>query len=378
MPRKLTKEEFITRAKEKHGDRYSYDNVKYVNNSTPVFITCKIHGDFPQIPQDHMKGSGCPYCAKEAKTDTLDEFIVKSKEVHGDKYNYDKVEYKGNNEKVVITCPIHGDFLMTPHIHKNGHGCNKCAIENDIRRKTKTTEGVVNEFIDVHGDRYSYDKVRYVNDITPVTITCPIHGDFLMTPHNHKIGHGCDKCVKEKQAKERRMTMEEFVAKAMTKHGDKYDYSNTIINGNSRTKVKIKCNTCGTIFEQQINSHLTGCGCPKCNESHLETVTSILLEKHNIEYEPQKTFPWLKNKRKMYLDFFLPEYNIAIECQGIQHYKTHGVFNEEKVKYTQQNDILKYKLCTEHSIPIYYIKYNDDTEEKINELISKIHEGKYR
>ena len=241
---------------------------------------------------------------------TKEEFVTRAKEKHGNKYNYDKVEYKGNNEKVIITCPKHGDFPQTPHNHKAGQGCPECKKEKLSKLYTMTKKEFIFKAMKIHGDTYSYNNIEWDGYDKKVMITCQKHGDFPQTP----------------------------------------------------------------------KKHLRGQGCPKCNESHLETVTSILLEKHNIKYEPQKTFPWLKNKRKMHLDFFLPEYNIAIECQGIQHYLEYPtwVFTEESISDIKQRDSTKHSLCQEYGIPIYYIKYNDDIEEKINELISKIHEGKYR
>lgn len=117
-----------------------------------------------------------------------------------------------------------------------------------------------------------------------------------------------------------------------------------------------------------------GCGCDKCGSSHLETKMRLLLEQNNIKYEPEKTFSWLKNKREMPLDFYLPEYNIAIECQGEQHYltKERGYYTKEKLHNIKQRDELKYILCQEHNIQIHYIKYNEDINENMNKFIKSL------
>lgn len=125
-----TTEDFIRRAKEVHGDTYNYDKTEYTRNKEKVTITCPIHGDFTQFPSDHLYGRGCPKCGEEksrqSRRKTNDDFITKAKEVHGDKYNYDKTNYEYSNQKVIITCPIHGDFTQTPNDHLSGKGCAKC------------------------------------------------------------------------------------------------------------------------------------------------------------------------------------------------------------------------------------------------------------
>jgi hypothetical protein len=138
-----TTDEFIRKAKEVHGDKYNYDKTNYVRSNEKVTITCPIHGDFMQIPSEHLRGKGCPICGEEKRKQnrrkTNNDFISKAKEVHGDKYNYDKTNYEYSNQKVIITCPIHGDFMQTPNDHIAGRGCPKC-------RESKG-EKYVNEFL---------------------------------------------------------------------------------------------------------------------------------------------------------------------------------------------------------------------------------------
>ena len=94
MSKKKTTEEFIKEAKEKHGNKYDYSKVEYINNHTKVCIICPEHGEFWQFPQDHLKGRGCICCAGVKKLTTSD-FIEQAKKIHGDKYDYSKVIYKG-------------------------------------------------------------------------------------------------------------------------------------------------------------------------------------------------------------------------------------------------------------------------------------------
>lgn len=126
-----TKEEFLQKAKEIYGNKYDYSNINYVNNKTKVCIICPIHGKFWQTPTLHINGKcGCFKCAAEErgklKLKTTEQFITEAKAIHGDRYDYSKVNYTGYNSKVEIICPIHGSFFQTPREHLRGAGCQKC------------------------------------------------------------------------------------------------------------------------------------------------------------------------------------------------------------------------------------------------------------
>jgi hypothetical protein len=120
-----TIDKFIQDAKEVHGEIYDYSEVKYIGSHTNVIIKCKEHGDFEQTPSSHLRGSGCPICTgKQLKT--IDKFIQDAKDVHGDKYDYSEVKYIGSHTKVIIKCKEHGEFLQTPNNHLRGQDCPKC------------------------------------------------------------------------------------------------------------------------------------------------------------------------------------------------------------------------------------------------------------
>lgn len=135
---------FIARAFEMYGDSYDYTNTIYINSSTKVAIRCKVHNAvFYVLPSNHLKygKGGCPMCANEArlvllssnsktiKEEAAKSFIGKAKTVHGDKYDYSKVLYAGSGAKVIIICPIHGEFLQTPNGHISGKcGCPTCGV----------------------------------------------------------------------------------------------------------------------------------------------------------------------------------------------------------------------------------------------------------
>src|SRR5690606_41518591 len=97
--KKLDTESFIKKAREVHGDKYDYSKVEYKNKKTKVCIICPIHGDFWQLPGNHTnQRNGCPMCVGDQKSDA-ERYIKKVREVHGDKYDYSKVEYKHKKTK---------------------------------------------------------------------------------------------------------------------------------------------------------------------------------------------------------------------------------------------------------------------------------------
>ena len=196
--KKYDTETFIKKSKEIFGDKYNYDKVKYINSVTPVTITCKKHGDFLLKPNYHLSGRGCPMCGNERKGEnkriTKDEFILRSKEIHGDKYDYSLVEYKNGNTPVKIICPIHGVFGQKPNEHLQKHGCPICGIKKRSETFILSQDEFINRAKEKHGDKYDYNESEYVKGNIPVKIICPTHGTFYQKPYYHLSGCGCRKC----------------------------------------------------------------------------------------------------------------------------------------------------------------------------------------
>ena len=366
---------FIERAKKIHGDKYDYSKVDYVNNHTKVCIICPIHGEFWQNPANHLRGQGCRKCAVDSAkiryAKPKSAFIEKAKKVHESKYDYSKVEYINNHTKVCIICPKHGEFWQTPRAHLGGNGCSKCKGEKTKERQTLTTNEFIEKAKKVHRSKYDYSKVKYINTKTKVCIICPKHGEFWQRPNDHLKGKGCYECNANKVSNEIVFTLQ-----AKQVHGDKYDYSK-VNYVNNKKKVCIICPKHGE-FWQTPHAHLGGNGCPKCRTSKLENDLKKELENNNIHFEQQKSFDWLFSNKKLHLDFYLPDYNVAIECQGIQHFKSVKQFGGDKNLELQINrDKIKQNLCQENDIKVLYwsnigIEYPYKVFEDINELIKAI------
>lgn len=305
---------------------------------------------------------------------STEECIKQSIEVHGEIYDYTKSVNLGVKIKTCIIChkinsitgEEHGEFWQTFDNHiNNKRGCPRCS------GLLKTTDDIISECINTHGDIYQYNDTIYKGKKEKIEIFCPIegHGTFWQFPDNHIKGHGCPKCVHRYKT-----NSEEFIEKAIKIHGDKYDYSK-VVYVNAKSKVCIICRKCGKYFWQTPNKHLLKQGCVCHKQTKLELEIENFLIKNNIKYEVEKTFKWLKNIKTnnlLRLDFFLPEYNIAIECQGIQHFKPVKWFGGEKgLKQTQNRDKIKKELCEQNNIKILYYNYNKKTTKKLEDILNE-------
>jgi len=204
MTAKCTTEQFIESAKAIHGDAYDYSKVVYVSSAKKVEVVCKVggHGSFWVQPQSHKTcKTGCPQCARirtiAGKALTQEKFIERSMEKHGNRYDYSQSVYSGSNKNVTIICNDHGPFEQTAHSHMTGHGCTQCAIDENTKRQSCSTESFVTKAKTVHGDKYDYNSVEYVSSQAKVKILCNIHKTFFwQDPSNHIQGAGCPHCGK--------------------------------------------------------------------------------------------------------------------------------------------------------------------------------------
>lgn len=350
---------FIIKAKEIHNNKYDYSKVEYVNAHTKVCIICPIHGEFWITPNSHLNGNGCAKCSSNKKM-TTEEFINRAKLIHGDKYDYSKVEYVNAQTKVCVICPIHGEFWVTPSNHLRERGCPKCrsrkklvsnySVSKPMKIKKHTNETFIERARKIHGDKYNYSKVEYINNKRKVCIICPIHGEFWVRADNFLNGQGCPKCGDLIKYEAKKTTIEDWIEAANKLHNNKYDYSK-VEYVNANTKVCIICPIHGE-FWQKPSAHLQGQGCPICNESILEREVKSLLIENGIKYRYRYHSEWLGS---LELDFYLPEYNVAIECQGLQHFEPIKHFGGLK-RYQRQliNDEEKKVLCEERNIKLLY------------------------
>ena len=365
---RYTTENFIERAKEIHGDKYDYSKVNCVNSYTKVCIICPIHGEFWQQPDKHLQGRGCPKCGLESMKKTLT---------------------KTTEQWVKDAKEIHGDeydYSKVKYIDAHTKVCIICSKHGEFwqepsshshgakcpkcakENSKSTTEKFIEKASKIHGDKYDYSKVNYINAQTNVCIICPKHGEFWQTPNNHLEGKGCKICGHNVK-----LTTEEFIRRAREIHGDKYDYSKVEYGGLEK-HVCIICPKHGE-FWQTPHHHILNfkCGCPRCNMSKLENFVVNVLNDNGIKFIHEcsrKDLPWLGRQR---LDIYIPNMKLCIECQGVQHFKpeSFGGKNDKNKSLEKNiiNDIKKFNKCLENNVKIIYVV--DDKKDVIDNAIYK-------
>lgn len=396
MASKMTKDDFIKKAKEIWGDKYNYSLVEYVNMKEKIDIIYN-NWIFKQSPMNHLLGKKCELIWN------TERFIYESKKIWGDKYDYSKVVLKSMNEKVIII--YNGvEYQQNATKHLMGRRCEKSIV-------LKTTDEFIKEAKAVWGDKYDYSLVEYKNSKKLVKIIFK-NKIYFQKPTQHLLGYRCERDSIKNQ--------DDFLRKCIERHGNKYDYSLVEYKG-SQNKVKIIFN--GVIYEQKagahlwskglvenvikkrtteefieiandihsnkynydkvdyinnnnyviINcpyhgdfkqsprSHLSGAGCPNCQESKGEKKIKKFLDRYNIKYTRQKKFDKCvsNNGRKLPYDFWIPSMNICIEFDGIQHFKPVDIFGgNESYQKQLENDQIKNKYCEENYINILRIRYD--------------------
>ncbi len=193
--KKLTTSEFIKRAKLIH-NKYDYSSSNYLGANIKLKIICLLHGEFEQTPYNHVrKKQGCPKCSGNILL-TTKIFIERAVLKHNNKYDYSLVNYINGDSKVKIICPSHGIFEQKAYNHLRGDGCLSCTGFKQL-----TNEDFIQKSIIIHGNKYDYSLVNYINQNTKVKIICPNHGEFLQNPNNHLNNNGCPICKESKGEK---------------------------------------------------------------------------------------------------------------------------------------------------------------------------------
>jgi hypothetical protein len=331
---KLTLEEFKEKAKLKHGNKYDYSLVKYINSSTKVIIICKDHGKFEQTPRGHLSGRGCNKCRYEKLSNcsrsTTEKFIEKANKVHENEYDYSKSIYLGAKSNIKIICPKHGEFEQYPTNHLNGAGCPKCSIEKLSADRKFTKEEFIKRAIKIHGDRYNYSKIDYIDCDNKIKIICYKHGEFEQRPYSHLNGCGCPACGGNKK-----LSNSEFIEKANKVHANKYDYSKVDYINNG-TDIIIICPKHGE-FEQTPANHLKGKGCPKCvkNISHKEIfwLNSLNIPDDKLHRQVRINIQKENLNNIIIADGFDPDKNIIYEFYGDRWHGNPNSYNQDEVFY---------------------------------------------
>ncbi len=241
---------------------------------------------------------------------TTEEFILKAQAVHGDKYDYSKVEYVNNKTKVCIICPEHGEFWQRPNDHISHAECPKCGLDRTAKLRVISNAEFIEKAKQVHGDKYDYSKVEYVNSYTKVCIVCKEHGEFWQSPYSHLNGHGCSRCAYDIERKRHIYSQEEIIAKLHSIFGTRYGYEQVAYK-NMKTPITLICHKKdangvehGAFSMRPVNIFSSHQECPRCYadrrskhqrkpiEQFIEEATKVhkgLYEYHKVEYVNTKT-----------------------------------------------------------------------------------------
>lgn len=285
---RLPVEDFIKRSRAIHGDKYDYSNLGYINTRHHVTITCPEHGVFSQRANSHLRGMDCQKCAGTKRRTGTQKFIEKSIAKHGDRYSYDHAQYTNAHGMIKIECQAHGAFEQPANDHLKGHGCPSCGYDA-VKGPRITNEDWVSRFKEVHGDRYIYDRVDYKSACMNILIGCRAHGYFKQKPYNHL--------------------------------------------------------------------HVAGEACHKCYASRGEVVVFTALDSMDVEYEFQAGFSSCKHKWQLSFDFFLPHHALLIEFDGEQHRRACWSFGgDDQFAEIQKRDAAKNRWARTHGIPLVRLR----------------------
>jgi hypothetical protein len=296
-----------------------------------------------------------------------DEFIARAKKKHGNRYDYSKTAYKGAGRPVAIFCKIHKRFFqIIANNHLQGRGCQKCGRKNQLaaalKKRLTASRTFISRATKVHGSKYDYSRVRYKDSKTPVRIVCPSasHGEFRQAPHNHLLGKGCPSCGSMALAiRTLQKRKEIFLRHAQKVHGTKYDYSQVVFK-NTNHKVTVICPIHGEFMVRPTHHTATPySGCPICIESLGEKAIRRVLKRWRVAFESEKRFSDCRDKRPLAFDFWLPSLNVLIEYDGKQHFDgDHYLSTLSDFASSQHRDRIKTAYARKKKIRLIRVKYS--------------------
>ncbi len=376
-----SKEQVVEMCKKVHGDKYDYSITEGVQNKLgKIKYICPIHGVREQMFHNHLQGKECSECAKKKcgayHKFTNENFFEKAKKKHNLE-DYDWTDFDVNNRdekgKVEFCCKKHGKYWDWPSNFIKGYGCHVCYGKEKNDDEVREELSKLHPELDFSQTKYSEHDGKY-----RIKVICPKHGEQLISYYNLINGQGCYHCGRETTAFKNTISNEEFIRRGREIFGDEYTYERIdMYNRDEEGKVTVTCPKHGD-FKILPTNFFKGVGCPVCAESSLEGEMRRFLEDNGVDFEPYKKFDWLG---KQHIDFYLPKYNVGIECQGGQHFKPVDIFGgEDGFAKVVTLDMKKRRLCKENGVKLFYYaneKYNSPYKvyAKKNKLLEEIKRG---
>lgn len=265
-------ESWKSRAAEVHHNRYTYPSPDE-DGAKRIRVVCPEHGEFWQAKTAHLAGRGCARCAGQGLPSAA--WVAKFQAAHPH-LDFSKTTYSTSTAKVIVRCPAHGEFKISPVSLLRGSGCPKCGVARRAATHVVSAKAAAERLAKRHGTSYTYDWGTYTKFTEKMKMICRLHGEFWQLPTDHERGFGCPACGRLRAAEatsealkgvpniEARTTFDEFVAKAQKTHGNRYSYQ-----AESYTKstgfVTVICRKHGA-FSVRGARHLAGLGCPGCSQ----------------------------------------------------------------------------------------------------------------
>lgn len=364
----MNKNEFIEKVNSKYGvGKYTILG-EYKNNKSKILTKCNTCGYEWEVNAGNFINVckvGCPKCACKKSHDeaklTTEEIIKRGKKLYGNRYLYDKIDSLNRDEKgrVCFTCNVCGeDFWERPALFLKNDRRIKANCPNCVRKTTEKNIKIREEKHKNYLDNYVHDTESFIKKLnkkfpnfydTSETIYINSNTDVVLIHDGHKIIATPASVLGNKKPilQNKIHNTNSFISKAKIIHKNKYKYFHTIYKS-AKDKVLITCPIHGD-FLQIPNNHLNGNGCPYCRSSKLELEMKSILDEFSIEYIEKQHFKWLG---RQHLDFYLPQYNIAIECQGEQHFNDVVIYDSKK--HNIERDTIKYNKCKKNGIKMLY------------------------
>lgn len=357
MPNKKTHEDYVQEVKKINPNIEVIS--EYIGSKIKILHKCKIDNyEWFATPSNILQGTGCPKCEKSNKK-THEKYVKEVKEINPD---IEVVEqYKGSEIKILHKCKIDGtEWMARPNNILNGRGCPVCGKMSQQQQRRKLHEEYIKEVEKINPDIEVIGQ--YVNNFTKILHRCKIDRyDWMVNPNNVLSGNRCPRCINKE-----RYTQEEYVKKV-----EKLNSNIEVIGHyiDSHTKISHCCKIDGFKWYATPNNILNGKGCPKCNQSKGEKTVFNWLDEHKVVFQQQKKFDDCKDKSFLLFDFYLPDYNILIEYNGIQHYEPVDYFGGQETFEDQiKKDNIKKEYCRKNNIFLFEIPHYSNLDEELIKL----------
>lgn len=368
MARKFTHEEVkhFIEVESGSGCKLLSEEYKKTNDKLKIQCKCgnKFEASFSKFKSKNKRQ--CNECSGRVRKNT-DYFKKEVFDLVGGEYEVIG-EYVGANDKIKLRHSIcKYKWEITPSNFLRGKRCPKC-----FGTPKKTNEEFVKEVYDLVGNEYVFLE-KYVNNKTKIRCKHSVCGcEYKVKPLSFLSGTRCPHCKGDRISESKTKTNEQFKKEVFDLVEREYEFLDTYKDGRTKIKCKHNIDNCGHEWYVMPDNFLQGSRCPQCSSSTGEVQIGLYLDKLNIKNIRQHSFEKCKNIRPLYFDFYLPDYNLLIEYDGIQHFEPVKFFGgEEKFKQQQENDNIKNQYCKDNNISLLRIPYweRDNVEQILDEWL---------